>query len=161
MGFWDKINNFRERVNELESNIYTSGKDLMEVYEKNIQLEAEIKERTEELEVANQRLVTVQHIWEMMNSSQPLTNVLDSIVNSLQGELGYLFSCIVKKKVDFQGQYLDLLAESRCTFADYVHEVIGKPLYEARLHWSVDKNVDYYLENNKIYQSKDVMFTLR
>ena len=89
MGLWDKFNNFKDKINAVETNIYTSRKDFMEVYEKNLQLEAEIKERTEELEVANQRLVTVQHIWEMMNSSQPLTNVLDSIVNSLQGELGY------------------------------------------------------------------------
>lgn len=160
MGFWDKLSNFKHQIDAVEHSIYASQADLMEVYEKNLKLEAEIKERTEELEVANQRLVTVQHIWEMMNSSQPLANVLDSIVNSLQGELGYLFSCIVKKKVDFQGQYLDLLAESRCPFSDSVHETIGKPLYEARLHWRKEELVDSYIEKNKIYQSQDVMFTL-
>ncbi len=160
MGFWDKINNFRDRLDQVENNIYTSRKDLMEVYEKNIQLEAEIKERTLELEVANQRLVTVQHIWEMMNSSQPLANVLDSIVNSLQGELGYLFSCIVKKKVDNQGPYLELLAESRCPVSEHITEMLGKPLYESRLRWRDDKDVDYHINNNKIYQSKDVMFSV-
>ena len=160
MGFWDKLNNFRDKIDEVENSIYTSRRDLMEVYEKNIKLEAEIQERTNELEIANQRLVTVQHIWEMMNSSQPLANVLDSIVNSLQGELGYLFSCIVKKKVDYQGQYLDLLAESRCSFADAINEAIGKPLCEARMHWREDDVIDRYINENKIYQSKDVMFTL-
>ena len=160
MGFWDKLNNFRDKLDEVENSIYTSGKDLMEVYEKNIQLEAEIQERTKELEIANQRLVTVQHIWEMMNSSQPLANVLDSIVNSLQGELGYLFSCIVKKKVDYQGKYLELLAESRCQFANAVHDMLGRPLSEARLYWSNEDIIDNYIEKNQIYQSKDVMFTL-
>lgn len=160
MGFWDKLNNFKDKIEQVESNIYTSRKDLMEVYEKNIQLEAEIKERTEELEVANQRLVTVQHIWEMMNSSQPLANVLDSIVNSLQGELGYLFSCIVQKKVDNNGQYLELLAESKCDFLQSVYEVLGKSLYETRLRWRQDDEVDYHIENNKIYQSRDVLFSL-
>lgn len=160
MGFWDQLNNFKNKIDQVENNIYSSKQDLLEVYEKNLQLEAEIKERTEELELANQRLVTVQHIWEMMNSSQPLTNVLDSIVNSLQGELGYLFSCIVKKKIDYQGQYLDLLAESRCPFSDYVHQAIGKPLYEARLHWRKDEAVDSYIYANKIYQSPDVRFTM-
>ena len=160
MGFWDKINSFRDSVNQLENNIYTSQKDLMEVYEKNIKLEAEIKERTDELEIANQRLVTVQHIWEMMNSSQPLANVLDSIVNSLQGELGYLFSCIVRKKVDNQGQYLELLAESTCPFLEKVNEVLGSPLYDARLRWHDDQDVDYHLDNNKIYQSQDVRFSI-
>ena len=160
MGFWDKLNRFKDKVNQVENNIYTSQRDLLEVYEKNLQLEAEIKERTDELEVANQRLVTVQHIWEMMNSSQPLANVLDSIVNSLQGELGYLFSCIVQKKVDNNGQYLELLAESKCAFSESIYEVLGKPLFETRLKWRDDKDVDYHIENNKIYQSKDVFFSL-
>ena len=160
MGFWDKLNNFKDRIEQVESNIYTTQKDLMEVYEKNLQLEAEIKERTEELELANQRLVTVQHIWDMMNSSQPLANVLDSIVNSLQGELGYLFSCIVQKRVDNQGQYLELFAESKCPFSESVTQVLGKPLFETRLRWREDKDVDFHIENNKIYQSKDVLFSL-
>ena len=160
MSFWDKLNSFKDKIDQVESNIYSSSRDLMEMYEKNLKLEAEIKERTEELEVANQRLVTVQHIWDMMNSSQPLANVLDSIVNSLQGELGYLFSCIVRKKVDNNGQYLELLAESTCPFSEKITEVIGKPLYDIRLRWHEDEDVDYHLENNKIYQSKDVQFSL-
>ncbi len=160
MGFWDKLNSFKDIVNQVENNIYTSQRDLMEVYEKNIRLEAEIKERTSELELANQRLVTVQHIWEMMNSSQPLANVLDSIVNSLQGELGYLFSCIVQKKIDNQGQYLALLAESKCDASNHITEILGKTLYDSRLRWRQDEAVDYYIASNKIYQSKDVMFSL-
>lgn len=160
MGLWDKFNNIKDKINQVENNIYTTRRDLMEVFEKNVKLEAEIKERTEELEVANQRLVTVQHIWEMMNSSQPLANVLDSIVNSLQGELGYLFSCIVQKRVDNQGQYLELLAESTCQFSEQITEVVGKSLYDMRLRWHKDEDVDYHIENNKIYQSKDVLFSI-
>ena len=160
MGFWEKLNNFKDKINEVEHNIYNSGQDLLEVYERNLKLEAEIKERTEELEVANQRLVTVQHIWEMMNSSQPLANVLDSIVNSLQGELGYLFSCIVKKKLDNQGPYLELLAESTCPFLEQITDVLGKSLYDIRLRWRDDEHVDYHIENDKIYQSRDVVFSL-
>jgi len=160
MGFWDKLNNFRNKIDAVESNIYATRRDFMEVYEKNLQLEAEIKERTEELEVANQRLVTVQHIWEMMNSSQPLANVLDSIVNSLQGELGYLFSCIIQKKIDNQGAYLEVLADSKCQFADDINNIVGKSIYDMRLHWHQDDDIDYYIANNKIYQSKDTKFAL-
>ena len=47
MGLWDKFNNFKDKINAVETNIHTSRKDFMEVYEKNLQLEAEIKERTE------------------------------------------------------------------------------------------------------------------
>lgn len=160
MGFWDKINNFKDKINAVENNIYATRRDFYEVYEKNVQLEAEIKERTEELEVANQRLVTVQHIWEMMNSSQPLANVLDSIVNSLQGELGYLFSCIVQKKIDNKGAYLEVLADSKCEFADDINKIIGKSIYDMRLYWHQDDDIDYHIANDKIYQSKDTKFAL-
>lgn len=160
MGLWDKFKNFNDQINKVEHNLYASSRDLMEVYEKNIQLQEEIKERTEELEVANQRLVTVQHIWEMMNSSQPLANVLDSIVNSLQGELGYLYSCIVKKKVDNQGLYLDLLAQSTCPVSEEITAVLGQSLYDTRMRWHQDDDIDYHIENNKIYQSQDVDFSI-
>ncbi|MCM1265301.1 MAG: diguanylate cyclase [Candidatus Gastranaerophilales bacterium] len=160
MGFWDKINNFKDKIDAVEHNIYTTRKDFYEVYEKNVQLEAEIKERTEELELANQRLVTVQHIWEMMNSSQPLANVLDSIVNSLQGELGYLYSCIIQKKIDNKGAYLEVLADSKCQFADDVIRILGKSVYDMRLHWHQNDDVDYHISNNKIFQSKDTKFAM-
>ena len=126
MGFWDKFSEYKNRLNDVENSIYATRKDFYEVYEKNIILEAEIKERTEELQVANKRLVTVQHIWEMMNSSQPLSNVLYSIVNTLQGELGYLYSCILLKKVDNDGTYLEVLADSKCKFADDILKYSGK-----------------------------------
>ena len=113
MSFWKKFEEFKRQVNNVESNIYSSKKDFLEVYEKNIQLEAEIEERTQELQIANQRLLTVQHIWQMMNSSEPLTNVLDSIVNSLQGELGYLYSAIIQVKQDDEGEYIHIIAQKQ------------------------------------------------
>ncbi len=156
MGFWDKISEYKNKLNDVENSIYATRKDFYEVYEKNIQLEAEIKERTEELQLANQRLVTVQHIWEMMNSSQPLSNVLYSIVNSLQGELGYLYSCILQKKVDNDGTYLELLADSKCQFAEDILKHSGKSIYDLRLYWSCLQDVEEHIESNKIYQSKEV-----
>ena len=43
MSFWKKFEEFKRQVNNVESNIYSSKKDFLEVYEKNIQLEAEIE----------------------------------------------------------------------------------------------------------------------
>lgn len=160
MGFWDKFSEYKNKLNEFENSIYTTHKDFYEVYEKNIQLEAEIKERTAELELANQRLLTVQHIWEMMNSSQPLSNVLYSIVNSLQGELGYLYSCILQTKEDNDGTYLDLLADSKCQFADDVLKYSGKSIFDLRLHWGYFKDIEEHLQDNKIYFNKDVRSVL-
>src|SRR5574344_3020261 len=129
MSFWKKLDEFRQQVNSVESNIYTSKKDFLEVYEKNMQLEAEIEDRTQELQLANKRLLTVQHIWQMMNSSEPLTNVLDSIVSSLQGELGYLYSAIIKGKADNDGEYLEIVVDSSRS----EERRVGK---ECRSRWS-------------------------
>ena len=156
MGFWDKFSEYKNKLNDVENSIYATRKDFYEVYEKNIRLEAEIKERTEELQVANKRLVTVQHIWEMMNSSQPLSNVLYSIVNSLQGELGYLYSCILQKKVDNDGSYLEMLADSKCKFADDILKYTGKSIYDLRLYWGEIQEIEEHIQSNKIYHSKDV-----
>ena len=97
MKFFDKINEIRRKISEVENNIYSGKQDYLEIYERNLQLEQEIAERTHELNVANRRMLTLQHIWEMMNSAKPLINVLETIVNSIQGELGYLHCTIMRK----------------------------------------------------------------
>ena len=90
MGLFDKFKEVTKKVSEVENNIYHEKRDYLEIYERNLELEKEIAERTEELDDANRRMFTLQHIWEMMNSSTPLENVMEAIVNSTQGELGYM-----------------------------------------------------------------------
>ena len=51
----------------------------------------------------NKRMFTLQHIWDMMNSSTPLENVMEAIVNSTQGELGYMHCAIIRKCADENG----------------------------------------------------------
>ena len=112
MKFFDKINYLRKKISEVENNIYSGKQDFLEIYERNLQLEKEIAERTYELNVANRRMLTLQHIWEMMNSAKPLTNVLETIVNSIQGELGYIHCTIMQKLTDDSGEeYMSVLAE--------------------------------------------------
>lgn len=156
MSFWKKLDEFRQQVNSVESNIYTSKKDFLEVYEKNMQLEAEIEDRTQELQIANQRLLTVQHIWQMMNSSEPLTNVLDSIVSSLQGELGYLYSAIIKGKADNDGEYLEIVVDSSCDFINKLSNIFSQQLYDKRIHYVHNPDRDYCISTGKIYQSSDL-----
>jgi len=156
MGFWKKLDEFRRQINSVESNIYTTKKDFLEVYEKNMQLEAEIDERTQELQIANQRLLTVQHIWQMMNSSQPLTNVLDSIVNSLQGELGYLYSAIIRAKADNDGEYLEIIVDASCEFINKLSTIFSQQFYEQRIHYVHNPDRDYCVASGKIYQSNDL-----
>ena len=97
MGLFDGIKNFKKQLDKVETSIYTGKQSFLEVYELNLKLEAEIAQRTKELDTANKQMLTLQHIWDMMNSSKPLSSVLNAIVTSLQGELGYLHSCIAKK----------------------------------------------------------------
>ncbi len=156
MSFWKKFEEFRKQVNNIESNIYTSKKDFLEVYEKNLRLEAEIEERTQELQIANQRLLTVQHIWQMMNSSEPLTNILDSIVSSLQGELGYLYSAIIQVKADDIGEYINIVADSSCEFIDKLTSIFSKSLYDSRINYEHTEVRDYAVKANQIYQSKNL-----
>ena len=156
MSFWKKFDEFRKQVNNIESNIYTSKKDFLEVYEKNLRLEAEIEERTQELQIANQRLLTVQHIWQMMNSSEPLTNVLDSIVSSLQGELGYLYSAIIQVKADDIGEYINIIADSSCEFIDKLNSIFSTSLYDSRINYEHTEERDYAVSSNRIYQSSNL-----
>ena len=69
MGFFDKIREIRSKISEVESAIYGGKQEYLEIYERNLQLEKEIEQRTMELNMANKRMLTLQHIWEMMNSS--------------------------------------------------------------------------------------------
>lgn len=112
-GLFDNIRKFKHQLDHVESTVYSGKQSLLEVYEINAKLEAEIELRTRELDRANRQMLTLQHIWDMMNSSKPLSSVLNAIVNSLQGELGYLYSFIVKEKADNNGKYLQIVASSR------------------------------------------------
>ena len=77
----------------------------VDVYQRNIELEHEIKSKTEELNKANNTMLTMSNIWEMMNSSEPLANVLDTIVNSLKDHMGYVNTMVVTKEADENGNY--------------------------------------------------------
>ena len=84
----------------------------MDVYKRNLELEQEIKEKTEELNKANNTMLTMSNIWEMMNSSEPLTSVLDTIVNSLQTQMGYLNTLVLTKESDKNGLYFQVKAHA-------------------------------------------------
>ena len=112
MNFFENLKDIYKKVSEVESIVYHNKQDYLEVYERNIQLEKEIEERTRELNIANKRMLTLQHIWDMMNASRPLQSVLETIVNNIQGELGYLHCNIIKKCEDEKGAYLSVLAQS-------------------------------------------------
>lgn len=161
MGFFDKLREFNNQISEVENNIYANKQDFLEIYERNIQLEKEIAERTKELDIANQRMLTLQHIWDMMNSSKPLSSVLDVIVKTLQGDLGYLHSCIVQKKEDENGKYLQIIIKAKDSLADKVDSVLGEPFEAMRLKYNKSGLFAQALNEKSIKQTTDIRAVLK
>lgn len=161
MSFFDKIRELRNQISAVENNIYNNKQDFLEVYERNVQLEKEISERTKELNLANQRMLTLQHVWEMMNSSKPLTSVLDLIVKMLQGELGYLHSCVLQKKDDENGQYLQIITQAKDELLERVNSIIGKPFDTLRLNYDENGIFAQALTQKNIIQTIDLRAGLK
>jgi diguanylate cyclase (GGDEF)-like protein len=161
MGFFDKFKEVTRKVSEVENNIYHEKHDYLEIYERNLELEREIAERTEELNYANKRMFTLQHIWDMMNSSTPLENVLEAIVNSTQGELGYMHCAIIRKCKDNNGDYMYIVAQSNDTLIDRLNDIIGAPgIQTRRLNYSEDSIFADTLKRRTIIQSKAIDLSL-
>lgn len=156
MGFLDAFRNFKKQIDQVESSVYSGKQSLLEVYELNARLEAEIAERTQELEIANKQMVTLQLVWDMMNSSKPLSSVLNGIASSLQGELGYLNTCITKHLVDGKGDYLQLVSFSGDLFGLNFLKLFNCEPTDLRLDFPEDNEIATAIKENTIYQSDDI-----
>ncbi len=162
MGLFDKFKEVTKKVSEVENNIYHEKRDYLEIYERNLELEKEIAERTEELDDANRRMFTLQHIWEMMNSSTPLENVMEAIVNSTQGELGYMHCAIIHKCVDEAGEYLQILAQSNDGLIDRLNNIIGSPGIQTRkLNYDGESVFADSMRQRKIIQTRSIDLSLK
>lgn len=161
MGFFDNIKNFKNKLDQVESSVYSGKQSLLEVYERNAKLEAEIALRTKELDRANRQMLTLQHIWDMMNSSKPLSSVLNAIVNSLQGDLGYMFSFIVKQMDDDNGTYLQVVAssgeDSKVKISNKFLQYFNCDLSDYRMQFPDIKELKDAAANNTIYKSRDLL----
>ena len=156
MGLFDKFKDLKNQVNQVENHLYSGKKDFLEIYERNAQLEMEIEERTNELNEANRRMLTLQHIWEMMNSSKPLSSILDTTVNNLQGELGYMHSCILQRKSDENGEYFSMMASSSDSLFEIINSKLEIPLNTQRLNFQKSEVIRAVLRSKEIMQSTDL-----
>lgn len=156
MGFFDSIRNFKNQLDHIESSVYSGKQSLLEVYELNARLEQEITAKTQELETANKQMVTLQLVWDMMNSSKPLSSVLIAIASSLQGELGYLNTCITKHLTDEKGSFLQLCAFSGDLFGLSFLKAFNCEPTELRLEYPIDEEIVNAINSNTIHQSTDL-----
>lgn len=156
MGFFDNIKKIKNQIDHIETSVYSGKLSLAEVYERNAKLEAEIQARTVELDTANRQMLTLQHVWDMMNSSKPLSSVLNAITRSLQGELGYLNTCIPKKMSDKSGTYMQLVSFSGELFGSTFLQIFNCEPSDLRLSFPTTKNIVKAINTNTIYQSQDI-----
>lgn len=150
MGLFDWIKNSSDALKKVEDKMYQQKNDFIEVYQRNIALEKEIALRTEELRKANQTLLTLEHVWDMMNSSRPLSSVLETIVSSLHGEFGYLYSCILQKEFDKSGSYFAFRTYLQNSFSEELDKCLPSNLFDT--HFNIKKGSYLYevLENKEI-----------
>lgn len=150
MGLFDWIKISSEALKQVEDKMYQQKNDFIEVYQRNIALEKEIAQRTEELRKANQTLLTLEHVWDMMNSSRPLSSVLETIVSSLHGEFGYLYSCILQKQLDTQGVFYAFKTYLQNTFSNELEKCMPNNLFETRFNINEGSYLYDVLKNKEI-----------
>ena len=157
MGIFESLKKYKSQLDAVDSSVYYGSRTLLEVYERNAKLEAEIEQRTNELDRANKQMLTMQHIWNMMNSSEPLSNVLNAIVNSLQGELGYVYSFIIKPHIKDGESYIQVAASSRQDFSDKFAKHFKCRLSDYKLVYPNIEELKNAVMNNTIYQSPNII----
>ena len=156
MDLFKKFKDYTRKVNEIEYSISNNKKEFIEIYERNLALEKEIVQRTQELDQANKAFLTLKHVWELMNSSEPLSSVLQKLVNSLHGEMGYINSTILQVCNDDKGKYYKVKAFSE------------SPIFKKLIGFLNEKNIDiheYHLKYDpkmlitRAIEEKSILYT--
>ena len=150
MGFLDWISQSAQKLKDVENQLNLDTKDAYEVYQRNVVLEREIAQRTEELHLANQTLLTLEQVWDMMNSSRPLSSVLETIVSSLYDEFGYIYSFIAQKQYDNGNNCYTLKTYLENDFSAKLTDLIQTTIYDFKLHPKTDSIIENSIQKKEI-----------
>ena len=162
MNFFKKIEDLGRNIALFERKIIRNKEDFLEVYEKNIQREKDVAQRVQEIKVTNKRMLSLQHILDMMNSAQPLSNVFQSIVTTLQEELNYLSCAIVKVKTNENGEKCpEIITQSNDSIKEKFQRVLKNAGEKLQLNYPSEGVFFETLEQNKIMQTTDLRGSLR
>ncbi len=161
MSFFSKFKEIYSKINEVEHSIYGGRRSYQEIYERNLQLENEIQQRTSELNLANKRLLSLQNIWDMMNSSEPLQSVLETIVGNLQGEFGYLHSMVARKLSDVHGEYLQVEAGMYNAKTQKINQLSDGKLQHTRLNFDPNGIFAKSLREKGIRTTRNIRATIK
>ena len=145
------------QINKIDGSIYLKGKDFADVYAKNIALEEEIAARTKELEQANQTILTLNSVWDMMNSSQPLSSMLDKIVSILHEDMNYHYAGILKIEYDENNiAYFSVKSSSTNKSIDKLFEMMNESLETYKLPYVSNSIVVKAISERKIFSTPDL-----
>lgn len=145
------------QINKIDGSIYTKGKDFADVYAKNIALEEEIAARTKELEQANQTILTLNSVWDMMNSSQPLESMMDKIVSILHEDMGYHFVGILQLiNDDTDSPYLKVKSSSKNAGVDKAFTFLKDTISTYKVPYIDNSIIAKSVKERKIYSTPDM-----
>lgn len=145
------------QINKIDGSIYTKGRDFADVYAKNIALEEEIAARTKELEQANQTILTLNSVWDMMNSSQPLSSMLAKIVSILHEDMNYHYATILK--IEYDDDNVPYFTEKASSANKGVIKAINLAnvnLETYRVPYVINSIVVKSITERKIYSTPDI-----
>ncbi len=157
MNIFSGLKDLLGQINKIDSSIYMKGKDFADIYARNIALEEEIAVRTKELEQANQTILTLNSVWDMMNSSQPLSSMLDKIVNILHNDMGYDFVAVLKLESDNnKTYYMDVKSYSQNKSVNKALEFIKESIDTYKIPYIENSIIEKAIKEKKIFSTPDM-----
>jgi len=139
--FVSKAKLFGNKIGELENTVQDEKFKFKEVFERNIILEKEILERTEELNQANKSLLTLQHIWSTMNSEEPLSGVLSTVIRGLIDGAGYIYSSVLQIYDNNENPELRVRTLTENAYAIKAQEILGKIVLSYGINLKNEDNI--------------------
>lgn len=156
MSFFSRFKEITNKISEVEDSVYYKKQDYIEIYERNMALEKELATQTKELSVINKKMISLQHIIDMMTSARPLENVLDNIVNIISNEFGYVHCAVLQKVTDEKGDFIKILSYSNDVAVEHLQNVLGESLPYFRLNFSPLGIYAKVLKTKEILQTEHI-----
>ena len=162
MGILSDFTNLMKEIKKIDKSIDTHGRDFSELYEKNARLEEEIAVRTKELEQANKTILTLNSVWDMMNSSQPLSNMLDNIVHILHEDMNYDFVAIFKIEKDHDDNlYFSVKSDSSSRHVAKAFSIVNESIETYKLPYVENSIVVKAIKEKQILSTPDIKGLVR
>ncbi len=126
--FFKKLIDYNNQINEVEHHFYNEKKNFVEVYERNLFLEHEIQERTQELSQANKSILALNSILDTMNSTEPLSEIIKKIVDTLCVDLSYVYAVVFQIVEENDEKFLKIRSISENEFNVNISNILKKPI---------------------------------